>query len=964
VNKTLLSLVLALLLATVAQAGTLSPGLQAQLADKNADETISVIVHMTEKAPIAELKAELRAGQATRQQRHGVIVTALQEATRAQDSLLADLAERTRSGGVVGYTSYWIGNLIVVLATPAEIELIAERSDVDLVELNFEAELIEPVKRHAPEAGEDPEIGDRSIGITAGLQAINADRVWYELGITGEGRIVGSLDTGVDGNHPALTDRWRGLTHSWEESWHDVVGSISQFPVDYNDHGTHTTGTMTGVADDDTVGVAWGAQWIAANAIDQGAGGGFTNDIIDCLQWFADPDGDPGTVTDVPDVVCNSWGVNTWMGFPSCYDGWNAVIDNCEAAGVVTVWATGNEGPSGSSVRSPADRATTTTNSFSVGSVNANGAYPYGISGFSSRGPSQCNAPAENLIKPEVSAPGSGVYSSVPGGGYQYFDGTSMATPHVAGVVALMREAAPNIDVDTIKQILMATAHDFGASGEDNAYGWGFIDAYEAVLSAMTYSYGQFTGRVVNGSYGGLPIANAVVTLTRGDETHDSFTDEDGYFTVFAPDGGYSVTVEATGFASGASYVQMTTPTIVTEDFDLVDNTGPIVFDVTQPLTVSEADGAYAISAMAVDHSTVISAALWYRVDGGAWMELAMSMSDDLYNGVIPVQAANSTIDYYVSAVDGAEQVGTAPLDAPQSTYTILVAEELYAYEVEEPADNDWQVGLAGDTATAGAWERVNPVGTTFGGVMIQPEDDHTADPGEICFVTGNGDPGGSATASDIDGGCTTLVSPVFDLTGAETAFAKYWRWYGEAGAVPDDELAVDVSDDGGVTWVEVERVIDVAAEWTQVVADLGQLIDFTDQVMFRFTACDINTSSLVDAAIDDFSILAFTQQTSPVPDGAPRPAVVRLAQNHPNPFNPSTTISFELPRAEQVKLAIYAVNGRRIATLLSDEMVAGPHQVVWNGRDDRGQQMASGTYFYRLQTGSQELTRRMILIK
>lgn len=962
-NKILFSLVLTAFLATSAQAGTISPNLQTLLDAKGADETVGVIVFMAEQAPIAELQADLRASKATRQHRHSVIISALQDASRAQDDLLNDLSIMERDGGVVGFTSYWISNLVVVQATPGEIERIAERSDVARVELNFEPELIEPTNRRDAIASDDGG-GGRSIGITDGLTALNADRVWYELGITGEGRIVGSLDTGVDGNHPALANRWRGLTHSWQESWHDVIGSVSQFPIDTNSHGTHTTGTMAGVAENDTIGVAWGAQWIAANAIDQGAGFAFNNDIVDCLQWFADPDGNPLTVTDVPDAVCNSWGISEAFGYPDCYSSWYNVIDNCEAAGVVTLWATGNEGPSSGTVRSPADRATSTTNAFSVGSVNANGSYPYPISGFSSRGPSTCSAPELNLIKPEVSAPGSGVYSSIPGGGYSYYDGTSMATPHVAGVVALMREAAPNIEVAVIKQILMESAHDFGVPGEDNSYGWGFIDAYEAVILAMQNSFGQYTGRVTNGSYGGGPIAGVEVTLNNGDSAFLQLTNDDGDFTIYAPDGTYTVAVTAPGFATGMSTVEMIHPNIVTEDFALTDNAGPAISGVSQPLTVSDADPYYQIFAQATDHSTVLSAALHYRTNGGPWMEEAMILDGDFYSGNIPGQSSNSTVDYYVSALDGIDQMGTAPLNAPQDTYTILVAGEIYAYTVEDPEDNDWQTGIPGDTATDGMWVRANPVGAEIIGIQMQPEDDHTPDPGVMCFVTGNGQPGGSAIASDIDGGCTTLMSPVFDLSQVETAFAKYWRWYGEAGAVPDDEFAVDVSDDGGETWVEVERVADAVTEWTQVVVDLNQLIEFTDQVVFRFVGCDLNSASLVDVSIDDFVILAFTPQATAVPDGAPQPAVVRLAQNRPNPFNPSTTIAFELPMADQVELAIYALDGRRVATLVSGQMTAGPHQVVWSGRDDRGQQVASGAYFYRLQAGTQVQTRRMIMIK
>ena len=133
---------------------------------------------------------------------------------------------------------------------------------------------------------------------------------------------------------------------------------------------------------------------------------------------------------------------------------------------------------------------------------------PYTIAGFSSRGPAGPNCgPEENRIKPEVSAPGVNIYSSVPGGGYGYLDGTSMAAPHVAGVVALMRSANPDVDVITIKQVLMATATDLGDAGEDNDYGHGFIDAYAAVQPVMG-GFGNVEGTVTDADTGD-PVAGA-----------------------------------------------------------------------------------------------------------------------------------------------------------------------------------------------------------------------------------------------------------------------------------------------------------------------------------------------------------------------------------------------------------------------------------------------------------------------
>lgn len=149
----------------------------------------------------------------------------------------------------------------------------------------------------------------------------------------------------------------------------------------------------------------------------------------------------------------------------------------------MVTFSSGNEGPYSQSHRSPANIANNATTNFAVGAVDAeNYGWPYPIASFSSRGPSDCDGTS---IKPEVSAPGVSVYSSYPGGGYVRMSGTSMAGPHVAGVVALMRQADPNADVTTIKNVLMNTARDLGSGGEDNSYGWGVIDAYEAVLAVM-----------------------------------------------------------------------------------------------------------------------------------------------------------------------------------------------------------------------------------------------------------------------------------------------------------------------------------------------------------------------------------------------------------------------------------------------------------------------------------------------
>ncbi len=504
-------LALALSITSPSFAGVIDPKFSSYLQTLPEDELVSAIVYLQDRPDIRALDQTLHLQNATMKIRHERVLNALKQAAeRSQPALLSYLNARKETGTVKGYTPYWILNMVVVYATRAELERVAQRGDVEAIEPNFQATLIQPV--NGPFTGSAP----LGVGVTKSLRAINVDKVWYQLGITGAGRLIGGLDTGVDGAHPALTNRWRGNTQPWQECWRDALGTGTNYPSDGNGHGTHTMGTMCGAGHStgDTVGVAFDALWIADNAINQGVGTAFDNDVLDAFQWFADPDGNPGTTDDVPDVVQNSWGIDSrfGLGYQDCDYRWQAAIENCEAAGVVVTFSAGNEGPSPQTNRSPATICNTPTTNFSVGAVDCESYnWPYPIASFSSRGPSDCDGVT---IKPEVVGPGVNVYSSYPGGSYAYMSGTSMAGPHVAGVVALMRQANPNADVQTIKSVLMSTSRDLGTAGEDNAYGWGIIDAYQAVLAvAQCNVTANFSGTPTSGC---APVTVQFTDLSTG----------------------------------------------------------------------------------------------------------------------------------------------------------------------------------------------------------------------------------------------------------------------------------------------------------------------------------------------------------------------------------------------------------------------------------------------------------------
>jgi subtilisin family serine protease len=535
------------LLAGTALAGVITPGLESQMQLLKGDDEVKVLVVLRDQADINVMNRQLHDSRASRQLRHETVLGALQDAAaRSQGALLDDLQAGQRSGGIRGYTPHWLINAVVVVGTVDAIRELALRDDVEVIESDLRVELIEPI--HDEKA--TPPGGYRAIGMAPGVDAIKAPRVWNELGIDGTGVVVGIMDTGVDGTHPALSARWRGLFAAPSACWLDNSGQgTPNFPVDNHYHGTHVMGTVTGQALNDTIGVAPGALWIAANTINQGVGTAFDNDVIQSLEWFADPDGNPLTTDDVPCVVQNSWGVYEGLGYADCFSYWWTAIDNCEAAGVVLTWSAGNEGAGAGTLRSPADRAASPYNAFSVGSTQNYA--PFEISDFSSRGPSGCGG--AYAMKPEVSAPGSHIYSAQPGGGYQYLDGTSMAGPHVAGVVALMCASNPDLDVETVKQVLMETALDRGVPGEDNTYGHGFINAYEAVLAVMG-GLGTISGTVTDIATG-LPLAGVHVGVV--DRPVSRVTGADGHFEFMLPVGQWTLTFDVFGYGDETLVVEV-----------------------------------------------------------------------------------------------------------------------------------------------------------------------------------------------------------------------------------------------------------------------------------------------------------------------------------------------------------------------------------------------------------------------
>ncbi len=457
----------------------------------------------------------------------------------------------------LAYRSFYIVNALAVQVDGEQIEALARRGDVARIVANAPF-------RAAPDL---PEIaGVAPEGIQSNLTRVHADDVWA-LGHTGEGVVVAGQDTGYDWDHPALIRQYRG----WEDAaanhdynWHDAIHSggsddchaDSPEPCDDHGHGTHTMGILVGDdGADHQIGMAPGARWIGCRNMDRGVG--TPASYMECFEFFLAPypvagtpdQGNPGLA---PDVVNNSWACLVSEG---CIDPGilEPSVEALRQAGIVVVASAGNTGSACGTIVSPP--------AIYAGSLTVGNFYHLTDSIWytSSRGPVTYDG--RTYRKPDLAAPGTGILSSLPGGGYGSMTGTSMAAPHVAGAVALLLSAAPAYrgQVEAIEQLLMRSAEPKtttqGCGGDgptdvpNNVWGWGILDVQAAVQWAFTSGTCQGT---VRSERSGSPIAWAKVSAQLGSATPvpETVTDRMGNFALPLPVGSYQVMAQATDYVS------------------------------------------------------------------------------------------------------------------------------------------------------------------------------------------------------------------------------------------------------------------------------------------------------------------------------------------------------------------------------------------------------------------------------
>jgi serine protease AprX len=465
------------LVSTVALSQT-GPALSADAASKVASmvlrdtadgRTTSFLVLLSQRADLsgsAALTGKVAKGQF-------VYATLRAEADRTQAPLKALLDRMGAS-----YRSHWAVNALRVTGGRDVVDALAARPEVARIVGN-------PWIRSTilPDAPAKPAAAPSTIEWN--VSRVRAPQVWSH-GFTGQGIDLGSIDTGQQWNHPALKTHYRGWNGSVADhnyNWYDATDPSIKIPQDPYGHGTHTAGTMVG--DDggsNQIGVAPGAKWFSCRSMDS-SGFGSSDTYITCFEFMIAPwdlNGQNPDPTKAPVAVSNSWYCS--ISLEGCtQDVLFTTVQAVRAAGIVVVVSAGNFGPTCQTVGEDGPPAQY-DESYTVGATTSANT----LASFSSRGPASFQG---TRVKPDIVAPGDGVRSSYPTNTYAVLSGTSMASPHIAGVIALLLSAKPQLigNVDAIEARINNTARHKNSSEcssngtyPNNLYGYGLVDAAKA----------------------------------------------------------------------------------------------------------------------------------------------------------------------------------------------------------------------------------------------------------------------------------------------------------------------------------------------------------------------------------------------------------------------------------------------------------------------------------------------------
>ncbi len=998
-----------LLVPDSSQAADIHPDLLDALAEKGGD-LVPVLMIYSNPLDVSDLVLELDRLSPSKR-RTGVIEALKKRNLKSQRNAMFILDDPDRQTEISGVTQLYFAGAIAFRASGNIVESLGGLPDQATLFLDKSYDLTSGTSRGA--------VGEFSKASRAdtvwSVKYINAHKVWTDLGFTGDGVIVGHIDSGIDLAHPDLAHQlWVNVDeipgNGIDDDNNGYIDDINGWDFGDNDnnpnddaagagHGTHTAGTVAGDGSSGThTGVAPGAKLMACKA--------FANDGTGTLGfiWAAEQ----YCVENGARVITMSLGVKGAV--PATFMRNERVnMNNLRDAGVAMFNSAGNEHyefnppiECGLTARVPAPWNPLPTTPGNLGGVVAVGGTGYQsnlLYGASSRGPVKWDdvdpfndwpySPGPGLIKPDISAPGVGVNSTTVGGGYSgdTWSGTSMACPHVAGLAALMLEKNPSLSPAGLDSIMELNALDLGIAGKDNSFGSGRIDAYDIVMATPT---SQAADIVQSGI---LPDPAGDGVLDPGEVSTVAFELKNVSFVVDA------VGVTATLAVVPNDHVTVSDATAIFPDIPMnggvSDNTGD-----TFSLTVAGgAPQGYAFTMLL----SVSSGAFFERTFEIPWyVGLPDWRTHDVGNIHLTVtdQGIIGYMDVDGSAGDGMGYLGggsglfIGSFWAGTGLSYICNRDfsgngEIFEWEVTDNPN-----GRVADLGPASSDQTFKAIFSDSGHASPQPlvvEQTSFAfsGPGENEFVILEykmtnegttdlpvlyngifcdfdiGDSGANMGETDASRDLTYMFSaggPYYGiaLIGPGNTAQNLTMLNNPLYVYPNSAI------DDGIKMRHLRGLISTPSapapdDWSAVTSSVVSLDANGGSAVKTYALVYGNTLQElldnVDAANEAYNPLSPVSNDSPI-------KLFRLAQNHPNPFNPSTSIKFSVAREGHVELGIYDLSGRLIRTLVSETRSSGDHTVTWDGNNASGGSVPSGMYFYKFSSGGETTSRKMTLVK
>lgn len=988
----------------------IDPALQRALAAKQGAGFYRVLMFYDHPAEAWRFAPELKGLTGTEQRR--ALLSRLKEHNgRMQASALAVLQDPAYASGVREVRQLYLAGAIAGELDARVIGALADLSAEAVLCLDLPGghDAERPAGQVAAAAPTAPAPTDTVWSV----KYILADRVWIQLGYTGQDVVVGHLDTGVYLTHPDLQNRlWQnpgeipgnGIDDDGNGFVDDVAGwDFGDQDNDPNDdsndpgHGTHTAGTVAGDGTGGTLtGVAPGARIMVCKVFNY-AGGNFNSWTLAGQQYCAENGAriitmSLGAEGDLPASYMRNDRINN---------------DNLRALGLTIFNSAGNEhliydppNELGLTARSPAPwvaPGVSFSHTSGVIAVGSTGYQSTVVYLFSSRGPADWGDvdpwfdwpydPGAGLIKPDVAAPGVNVNSLVIPSGYSgdTWSGTSMACPHVAGVAALMLEKNPSLSPAGLDSLLELTAVDLGDPGKDNVFGAGLVNAWAAVQATPLAQHPYLVLEEV------LPDDAGDQALSVGETSEIAFRLANRSTSVqaagislqlaVAANPHVSVVDGAAGLADlpvGASGDNLADPFLL----EVASGT-PEGYEFTLLLTIS-CDGGYERT---FDIPWSAGLPEWRTHDVG---DVYLTVTDQ---GILGYMIAQSDQGEGMGWLDGPSELFVGSLWAGTS--------EAYVCNRDYPGDlevEEWEVTL--DPTGRVAVKESLLADQVFEAAF---NDAGHASPREVTVRLTS-----MANAAD-DLNDFIILEYTFTNNGVENLSPYYAGVFcdfdiddsgaNEGGTDPGRSLVYLYADGGpyyGIVLLGGSTPTNLSLLSNPVY--VYPLLQVPDADKFQHLTGELSLASTPSA--DDYSAIAATSFDLPA-DGTTRtvafalvrgatlaelqvhadkaaitytptsdetlpaaPPVLALEQNRPNPFNPSTEIRFQLSRATNVDLAVFDLSGRRVKSLLGGLLPTGPHVARWDGTDEHGLALPSGLYFCRLIAEGRTMTKKMTLLR